>query len=88
LIDEGIRIPTPAGGIPEVNPPKPVPDSLLYYYERLPQRTIVPAVYHPGQLRAIAQPGGSYVNQQAPFSERVIPARYDRASPIPNPLRP
>lgn len=88
VIDEGIGIPTPAGDIPEVNPPKPVPDVSMYYYQRLPQRTVIPAVYHPGQLRGIVQPGGSYVIQQVSSSERVIPASYGRASPIPNPLRP
>jgi hypothetical protein len=88
VIDEGIGIPTPAGYIPEVNPPKPVPDSSVYYYQRLPQRTVVPAVYHPGQLRGIVQPGGSYVIKGAPISNLAIPARYDRASSIPNPLRP
>ncbi len=76
-------LPTPAGDIPQVNPPKPVPDSSAIYYNRPSSRTAVPASYLPQQLRGLNQAG---VSSRANPSIRQ--ANYYRTSPVPNPLRP
>lgn len=81
---EGIPgVPMPAGDIPQVNPPKPVPDSSAVYYSHPSSGEAVPASYLPRQLRDLNQrtmaPGGYLPVRQA---------NYYRTSPIPNPLRP
>lgn len=76
-------LPTPAGDIPQVNPPKPVPDSSAIYYNRPSSRGIAPASYRPQTLRDPNQ--GGVTTRSYPS---VRKANYYRTSPIPNPLRP
>ena len=83
IIEGHHGIPTPAEGIPQVNPPKPVPDSSAIYYNRPANRAILPASYPPRQFRDASQgvvPAGA--------SPSIRQANYYRTSPIPNPLRP
>ncbi len=83
-IIEGIPgLPTPAGDLPQVNPPKPIPDSSVIYYSRPSSGGAVPASYLPRQLRDLNQGGVSTGTYPA-----VRQANYYRTSPVPNPLRP
>jgi hypothetical protein len=76
-------LPTPAGDIPQVNPPKPVPDSSVIYYSRPSSGGAVPASYLPQHLRDLNQ-GAVSTGGYRPIRQ----ANYYRTSPIPNPLRP
>lgn len=76
-------LPTPAGGIPQVNPPKPVPDSSAIYYSRPSSGVAVPASYLPQHLRDLNQ-GAVSTGGYRPVRQ----ANYYRTSPVRNPLRP
>jgi len=83
-----LGIPVPAGDIPQVNPPKPVPDTSAYYFRPQSQQLVVPAVYHPGQLRQFNRPSTTTSFPRATAGGQVRPASHYRVSPVPNPLRP
>ena len=82
--------PTPVEVIPDVNPPKPIPDPSAYYRGRaLP----VPVAYRPGQQRGLPQARFSTstpdpVRNASSQFPPVIQTKYYPSSAIPNPLRP
>ena len=88
FLEGGPGVPVPAGDIPQVNPPKPVPDASAYNFRRQSQQLAVPAVYHPGQLRQISRPSVPTSFHRTTTGGQVRQASHYRVSPIPNPLRP
>ena len=88
IMEGQLGVPVPAGDIPQVNPPKPVPDSSTYYFQPPSQKLTVPAVYHPGQLRQSSRPALPADLSRLPAGRQFRQVNHYRVSPVPNPLRP